>query len=100
MILESVKTSTVPTLGQMIREARADQQVIKRATKDALDAWLRQSERLDIARKVHNLHGPRFVDFARRIGITDQASAYPTGEAAPVPRKDSQKVRQRISGRS
>jgi len=60
----------------MIREARADQQVIKRATKDALDAWLRQSERLDIARKVHNLRGPRFVDFARRIGITDPASAY------------------------
>jgi hypothetical protein len=83
----------------MIREALADQQVIKRATKDALDAWLRQSERLDIARKVHNLRGPRFVDFARRIGITDHIGI-PTGEAAPVPRKDSQKVRQRISGRS
>jgi hypothetical protein len=76
MILESVKTATVPTLGQMIRDARADQQTIKRATKDALNAWFRQSERLNIARKSHSLRGPRFVDFARRIGITDQASAY------------------------
>jgi hypothetical protein len=76
VILESVKTAGAPTLGQMIRDARADQQVIKRATKEALDAWFRQSERLNIARKAHSLRGPRFVDFARRIGVTDQASAY------------------------
>jgi hypothetical protein len=60
----------------MIREARTDQQVIRRATKEVLLAWLRQSERLNIARHEHKLRGPRFVDFARRIGITDQTSAY------------------------
>ena len=76
MFSESVKMATLPTLGQMIREARADQQVIKRATQDALQAWFRQSERLNIAKNAHDLRGPRFVDFARRIGITDQTSAY------------------------
>ena len=60
----------------MIREARADQQVIRRATQQALHAWFRQSERLNIARWEYKLRGPRFVDFARRIGITDQTSAY------------------------
>ena len=73
---ESEKTPQFPTLGQMIREARADQQVIRRATQQALHAWFRQSERLNIARWEYKLRGPRFVDFARRIGITDQTSAY------------------------
>ena len=73
---ESVKRTHAPTLGRMIREARADQQVIKRATQQALLAWFRQSERLTIARDEHRLRGPRFLDFARRIGITDQTSAY------------------------
>jgi hypothetical protein len=67
---------TVPTLARMIRDARADQQVIKRATREALRAWFRQSERLNIARREYSLRGPRFVDFARRIGITDQTTAY------------------------
>jgi hypothetical protein len=66
----------VPTLAQMIRDARADQVVIKRATQNALRAWFRQSERLNIARREYKLHGPRFTDFARRIGISDQTSAY------------------------
>src|SRR4051812_24733813 len=73
---ESEKKGQVPTLGRMIREARADQTVIKRATQQALRAWLRQSERLNIARREYKLRGPRFTDFARRIGITDQTSAY------------------------
>ena len=37
----------------MIRDARGDQQAIKRATQQALRAWFRQSERLNIARKEH-----------------------------------------------
>jgi hypothetical protein len=73
---ESVKTTNVPTLAQMIRESRADQQILKRATREALHAWFRQSERLHIARQKYRLRGPRFVDFARRIGVTDQTSAY------------------------
>ena len=60
----------------MIRDARGDQQVIRRATQQALRAWFRQSERLNIARREYKLNGPRFVDFARRIGITDKTSAY------------------------
>ena len=60
----------------MIRDARADQQVIRRATQAALRAWFRQSERLNIARRDYKLRGPRFLDFARRIGVTDQKSAY------------------------
>ena len=73
---ESGKTRHLPSLGQMIREARADHQVLRRATREVLLAWLRQSERLNIARSEYKLRGPRFVDFARRIGITDQTSAY------------------------
>jgi len=60
----------------MIRDARGDQQVIRQATQQALSAWFRQSERLNIARREYRLRGPRFNDFARRIGITDQTSAY------------------------
>jgi hypothetical protein len=67
---------TVPSLARMIRDARADQQVIKRATQEALRVWFRQSERLNIARREYKLRGPRFVDFARRIGISDQTTAY------------------------
>jgi hypothetical protein len=65
-----------PSLAQMIRDSRADQQIIKRATQEALRAWFRQSERLNIARREYRLRGPRFIDFARRIGVTDQSSAY------------------------
>jgi hypothetical protein len=53
--------TTLPSLGQMIRDARADQQVIRRATQQALRAWFRQSERLHIARRKYRLRGPRFV---------------------------------------
>jgi hypothetical protein len=69
---ESGKT---PTLGQMIRGSQRDQRIIRRASQDALRAWFRQSERLNIARHEFHLRGPRFVDFARRIGV-DQSSAY------------------------
>jgi hypothetical protein len=65
-----------PSLAQMIRDSRADQLIIKRATQEALRAWFRQSERLNIARREYRLRGPRFTDFARRIGVTDQSSAY------------------------
>jgi hypothetical protein len=37
--------------------------------------WFAQSERLNIARTHYKMHGTRFVDFARRIGV-DRASAY------------------------
>ena len=67
---------TAPSLARMIRESRSDQQIIRRATQEALRAWFRQSERLNIARREFRLRGPRFVDFARRIGISDQTSAY------------------------
>jgi hypothetical protein len=76
---ESEKTAPVPTLGRMIGDARGDQQVIRRATQQALHAWFRQSERLNFARWEYKLRGPRFLDFARRIGITDQTSAYQLG---------------------
>jgi hypothetical protein len=69
---ESEKTRHLPSLSQMIREARADHQVLRRATREVLLAWLRQSERPNIARSEYKLRGPRFIDFARRIGITDQ----------------------------
>jgi hypothetical protein len=39
----------------MIRDARADQQVIRRATQQALRAWFKQSERLNIARREYRL---------------------------------------------
>ena len=55
----------LPTLGQMIRDARGDQQVIRRATQQALRAWPRQSIG---ARREYRLRGPRFTDFAGRIG--------------------------------
>jgi hypothetical protein len=67
---------TAPSLARMIRESRSDQQIIQRATQESLRAWFRQSERLNIARREYRLRGPRFVDFARRLGITDQSSAY------------------------
>ena len=66
---DSEKPPTVPSLGQIIRDARGDQQVIRRATQSALRAWFRQSEQLNIARREYKLRGPRFTDFARRIGI-------------------------------
>ena len=70
------ESGKIPTLGQMVRDARADQQVIRRATQQALRAWFRQSERLNVARREYRLRGHQFTDFARRIGITDQTSAY------------------------
>jgi hypothetical protein len=52
------ESGKIPTLGQMIRDARGDQQVIRRATQQALRAWFRQSERLNIARREYRLRGP------------------------------------------
>jgi phage N-6-adenine-methyltransferase len=74
--LTNGRNRRVPTLGQMIREAEADQQIIRRATRRALEAWFRQAARLHIAKHHHHLKGSRFLDFAHRIGVDDQASAY------------------------
>jgi site-specific DNA-methyltransferase (cytosine-N4-specific) len=65
----------VPTLSQMVRDGRADTIQHGRRTRESLDYWLRQSERLNLARSHHGLRGTRFTDFARRIGV-DRASAF------------------------
>jgi site-specific DNA-methyltransferase (cytosine-N4-specific) len=65
----------VPTLSQMVRDGRADTIQHGRRTRESLDYWLRQSERLNIARNQYGLRGTRFTDFARRIGV-DRASAF------------------------
>ena len=64
------------TLAQMIREAQGfSKPKLKRLTREALLEWFTQSERLWIARTHYHLRGPRFIDFAERIGV-DQSSAY------------------------
>ena len=65
----------VPTLSQMVRDGRADTIQHGRRTRESLDYWFRQSERLNIARTQYGLRGTRFTDFARRIGV-DRASAF------------------------
>jgi hypothetical protein len=67
--------ATLPTLSQMIRDGQADTIQHGRRTREALDYWFRQSERLNIARSHYRLRGTRFTDFARRIGV-DRASAF------------------------
>jgi hypothetical protein len=69
------RTPSVPTLAQMIRDGQTDAIKHKQRSRDALAYWFRQSERLNIARTHHRLRGPRFSDFARRIGI-DRSSAF------------------------
>jgi hypothetical protein len=71
-----IRNLRVATLAQMIRESQAfSKPRLKRLTKAALVEWFAQSERLNIARIHHHLRGPRFIDFAERIGV-DQSSAY------------------------
>ena len=71
-----IRKSGVPTLAQMIREAQGfSKPKLKRLTREALLEWFTQSERLWIARTHYHLRGPRFIDFAERIGV-DQSSAY------------------------
>jgi len=65
----------VPTLSKMVRDGRADTIQHGRRTRESLDYWLRQSERLNIARTHYRLRGTRFTDFAHRIGV-DRASAF------------------------
>ena len=65
----------VPTLSQMVRDGKADTVQHGRRTRESLDYWFRQSERLNIARAHYELRGTRFTDFARRIGV-DRASAF------------------------
>ena len=66
---------TFPTLSQMVRDGRADTIQHGRRTRESLDYWFRQSERLTVARTRYGLRGTRFTDFARRIGV-DRASAF------------------------
>jgi hypothetical protein len=71
-----IRKSPVPTLAQMVREAQEfSKPKLKRLTREALLEWFNQSERLWIARTHYHLRGPRFIDFAERIGV-DQSSAY------------------------
>jgi hypothetical protein len=71
-----IRNLRIPTLAQMIREAQEfSKPKLKRLTREALLEWFAQSERLNIARIHHHLRGPRFIDFAERIGV-DQSSAY------------------------
>jgi hypothetical protein len=65
----------VPTLSKMVRDGWADTIQHGRRTRESLDYWFRQSERLDIARSHYGLRGTRFTDFARRIGV-DRSSAF------------------------
>jgi hypothetical protein len=64
----------LPTLGQIIRDARGDQQIIRRATRQALRAWFRQSEPLNIARREYRSRGPHRLRPTH--GITGQTSAH------------------------
>src|ERR1700687_5802085 len=68
-------TQTLPTLSQMVRDGQADTIRHGQRTREALDSWFRQSERLNIARSHFRLRGTRFTDFARRIGV-DRATAF------------------------
>ena len=71
-----IRNLRIPTLAQMIREAQEfSKPKLKRLTREALLEWFNQSERLWIARTHYHLRGPRFIDFAERIGV-DQSSAY------------------------
>jgi hypothetical protein len=65
----------LPTLSQMVRDGRTDTIQHGRRTRESLDYWFRQSERMNIARAHYGLRGTRFTDFARRIGV-DRASAF------------------------
>ena len=66
----------IPTLAQMIRDSQQfSKPKLKRLSKEALLEWFAQSERLNIARIHHHLRGPRFTDFAERIGV-DRSSAF------------------------
>jgi hypothetical protein len=60
----------IPTLAQMIHEAQEfSKPKLKRLTREALLEGFNQSERLWIARTHYHLRGPRFIDFAERIGV-------------------------------
>ncbi len=71
----AMRTLAVPSLAQMIRDGRESDRKIKRASKEALQEWFKQSERLNIARVHYKLRGDRFLDFARRVGL-DRTTAF------------------------
>jgi site-specific DNA-methyltransferase (cytosine-N4-specific) len=71
----AMHTLGVPTLSQMVRDGKADTIQHGRRTRESLDYWFRQAERLNIARAHYELRGTRFTDFARRIGV-DRTSAF------------------------
>ena len=71
---------TFPTLSQMVRDGQADTIQHRRRTREALDYWFRQSERLNIAHTHYRLRGTRFTDFSRRIGGSVVANSDATPE--------------------
>jgi hypothetical protein len=84
-----LESGKIPTLGQMIRDARGDQQVIRRSTQQALRAWFRQSERLNTARREY-------------IGCADHGSLISRGaSASPIsPRRTTLSTCSAIACRS
>jgi hypothetical protein len=71
-----------PTLPEMIAASVVSREKIKQGTHRALTEWLKQSERLVIARDHYHLTGPRWVDFAGRLGV-DRSSAYQLAKLFP-----------------
>ena len=65
----------VPSLAQMIIDGQESDRRIRRASKESLDEWFKQSERLTTARMHYGLRGDAFVEFASQIGI-DRSSAF------------------------
>ena len=70
-----IRKSDVPTLAQMMRDGQREAADHGRRTREGLDYWFRQSQRLNIGRKHYQLRNDRFKDFARRIGVC-RSSAY------------------------
>ena len=76
-----IRKSLVPTLAEMIRASQEfSKPKLKRLTREALLEWFNQSERLWIASTHYHLHGPRFVNFAERIGCGSVVGV-PVGQA-------------------
>jgi phage N-6-adenine-methyltransferase len=69
------KNTDVPTLAQMISDGQKSFAKIRRSSREALQEWFAQSERLNIAVEHYRLKGERFIDFARKVGV-DKSSAY------------------------
>jgi len=69
------QSKAIPTLAQMASDGQAEVKKYRQRTKESLEYWFRQSQRLTIARTHYGLRGSRFKDFARRIGV-DRSSSF------------------------